>query len=260
MPVVRWGGKVGQAADDWDREEQRKPYAGPPVPNALYYWDIKVLKYRQGANFPQLMIGIELVPRTKARPEEKRYKGYFIFAFLPIADHVAFRYAPFLDAIGVSGADLEKRCRTDNEGNVTSIGKWRKKASGNYIAADLTTGKDDQGNPRQEVNSFYAIAETTASEEEEEEEYEEDDSGEEYEEDSEEEGEEEQEYEESEEEEGEEEEEEEEEQPAPPPRRPAKKAAKKAAARPLKRTVAKKTTAKKATRRAVEPDDDEPPF
>lgn len=249
MPRVRWGDEeeLLEAGESWDPEDQIQPYDGPTPPNGLYYWDIKVLKYRQGKNLPQLMIGLELAPR-RSRSEDKKYAKYFILDFAPVAPQTNFRWMPFLAAIGVSPSDLIKKCITDEDGNVTKIGRWVKKDKGNWIAANLVDDKDQNGNPRKAISGYFEPkgASNTATPEPEEEEYEEEEyeaedieSEEEYEE---EEGTEEEEY---------------EEEPPPPPRKAAKKStAKKAAkkAAPPKRRG-------RAPRDAEEIEEaDEPPF
>lgn len=125
MPKVRWDIDASDI-DDFDRESSFKPYQGPVPPNAVYQWRIKHAKYVAGdrRKVSQLRVGLELVPRDD-RKDEKRFKGYFIMVFLPVTSKTAFRYVPFLDAIGVSGADFKERTITDAEGNITKIGRWR---------------------------------------------------------------------------------------------------------------------------------------
>lgn len=251
MPRVRWGDEeeLLEAGENWDPDEQIQPYDGPTPPTGLYHFDVKVLKKRQGKNFPQLMIGLELVPR-KGRSDDKKYVRYFIMDFAPVSPQTNFRWMPFVQAIGVSPSDLIKKCVTDEDGNVTKIGRWVKREKGNVIAVNIVHDPDDERYGGRKVASYFAPKSTKAAPvEEEEEEYEE----EEYEEEPEEE-----EYEEEDAEEEYEEEEEEEEEPPPPPRRPAKKAAKKA---PAKKAAKKAAPAARRRKAAPEPEeDDEPPF
>jgi hypothetical protein len=97
--------------------------------------------------FPQLRAGLELLPREDG---ERKYKGFFITAFLPVSDKTAFRYVPFLDALGVSEDDFLERTLTDEEGNVRRIGKWRMDGK-TILGAQLKDGEDKDGNPRQEI-------------------------------------------------------------------------------------------------------------
>lgn len=183
MPRARWNISASDV-DDFDRESQFKLYKGPIPPNSAFLFRIKVLKFVSGTRekHPQLRIGLELVPRRGH--DEKKYAGYFIMAFRAITPKSNMFYVPFLDAIGVSGADFADRTITDEEGNVRRIGRWKNDGK-QLIYAQLKDGQDQDGNTRQEVGTFEAyeddedIEEIDAEEEEydeqesEEEEYEE---------------------------------------------------------------------------------------
>jgi len=149
MPRANWGVNASDV-DDFDRDSQYKPYDGPVPPNAVYLWRIKVLKYVAGARdkFPQLRIGIELVPRGEY--DERRYKGYFTMMFAPISDRTQFRYVPFLDAIGVTATDFTRKTITDEEGNIKRIGPWRNDGQ-TLIKAELKDEADQNGNPRKGI-------------------------------------------------------------------------------------------------------------
>lgn len=251
MPKVVWSGVNQDTIENYDRESQIQPYDGPPVPNGLYHFVIKVLKYRQGKNLPQLMIGLEILPRAD-RPAEKKYKRFFIMDFAPVADHTAFRWVPFLDAIGVTARDFLGKMYTDEEGNVTKIGKWTL-AKADPIAAMIGDDNDEQGNARKRVAGYFAIDSAPLDDAEEEDEEDLEEEEEEYEEGTpDEEDDEDEDYddEDAEEEDAEEEEEEEYEKPEPTPP-PRKRAAKKAAPAPRKTAAKKAAPAKR--RRSVEP-------
>jgi len=125
MPRVNWGVSA-KDVDNYDRESQFTPYDGPLPSNGVYQWNVKSLKHISGTRdkHPQLRIGLELIPR-KGRQDEKKYAGYFIMLFPPITDKTAFRYVPFLDALGVTGREFERATIIDEEGNIKTIGKWR---------------------------------------------------------------------------------------------------------------------------------------
>ncbi len=148
MPRANWGISA-RDVDDFDRDSQYTPYDGPIPVNGIYRWQIKKIQHiaATGSKLPQLRIGLELIPRDKS---EKRYKGYFLMAFLPVSNKTAFRYVPFLDAIGVSGRDFETRTVMDQEGNITKIGGWRNSGS-ETIRAEIKDGQDGDGNPRKEI-------------------------------------------------------------------------------------------------------------
>lgn len=166
MPKVRWGINAREVDSSFDRDSQYKPYDGPVPPNGVYHFQVKVLKCVAGTRqkLPQLRIGLELVPR-EGRKDERRYKGYFIMAFLPISDKTAFRYVPFLDAIGVSVGDFADRTNPDSDGNVKSIGKWRNDGK-ELIAVELKDGQDQNGNSRKETGWMGAIDDEGDDEEE----------------------------------------------------------------------------------------------
>lgn len=149
MPVVRWG--VGaEDIDDFDRDSQFKPYAGPVPPDGVYAWNVKVFKHVAGSRDknPQLRVGLELVPRQGF--DEEQYRNYFIMDFLPIASNTRFRYVPLLDALGVSGKDFTSRTKTDEDGNIIQIGRWRNDGS-TVVIAQLITEKDQTGNDKKSI-------------------------------------------------------------------------------------------------------------
>lgn len=150
MPKVRWGVKASDV-DDFDRDSQYKPYDGPIPVNGVYMFQLKVLKYAAAtsSNLPQLRFGLELVPRP-GRKEERKYAGYFIMSFPPVSPRTQFRYVPLLDALGVTGEEFENRTITDNDGNITKIGKWRNTGE-ELILAEIKDGVDQNNNPRKEI-------------------------------------------------------------------------------------------------------------
>lgn len=153
---VQWNIDAGDV-DDFDRNSQYRPYDGPIPINGIYQWRVKVLKHTAATRQknPQLRVGLELVPR-KNRRDEKVYAGYFLMAFLPITDKTAFRYVPFLDAIGVSGREFTRGTVTDEEGNVIKIGRWRNKGEA-LIKAEIRDGEDQNGNSRKEIGWMGAL-------------------------------------------------------------------------------------------------------
>lgn len=178
MPIARWGVSSSDV-DDFDRESQFKPYAGPiPPSNQVYHWVVKVLKYaaRTRTKNPQLRVGLELIPREGADwVDEQKYEGYFLMAFLPVTPKTTFRYVPFLDAIGVTGSEFENRTKVDEDGNITRIGSWRMDGT-QIVAAQLRDGEDENGDPRKEIGMIMeAIEYDDEGDLEEEEEYAEDD-------------------------------------------------------------------------------------
>lgn len=174
MPRVRWG-ISSRVVDDFDRDQQYKPYMGPVPPNAVYQWKVKQLKSVAGTRDknPQLRVGLELIPR-KGRDEGK-YSGYFVMAFLPVTDKTNFRYTPFLDALGVSGTDFTERTIADEEGNVKKIGRWRNDGS-TLILGQLTERPDDKGVLRKDITWMGALDETPEGDDDEDsEDYDDDD-------------------------------------------------------------------------------------
>lgn len=176
MPKVNWGIE-SDTVDDWDRSGQFKPYSGPQPPNGVYQWKVKTAQYvaKTKGKLPQLRVGLELVPR-KGR-EEKKFSGYFAMLFLPIAENTAFRYVPFLDAIGVTGADFAQRTVTDEEGAIRKIGKWKNDGE-TLILAQLADETDQNGEPRKGIKWIGAVGDDEEADEDDDdsdEEYEDDD-------------------------------------------------------------------------------------
>ncbi len=153
MPKVNWGISKGTISN-FDRESQYKPYDGPLPPAGMYRWLVKRLKYvaATGTKNPQIRAGLELVPRNT---EEKRYKGYYITAFLTIAEQYPGFYVPFLDAIGVSENEFLSGTITDEEGNIKKIGRWRF-TDDVHLKAQLRDETDQAGNPRKGIGYIGA--------------------------------------------------------------------------------------------------------
>lgn len=151
MPKANWGISAG-TVENFDRERQFTPYDGPIPGNGVYIWRIKKLQYVAATRekVTQLRVGLELQPR-RGRKEERAYKGYFVMLFLPVADNTAFRYVPFLDAIGVSEDDFRRRTITDQEGGIKTIGRWRNTGE-ELIKGQLVDDVDQAGNPRKTIN------------------------------------------------------------------------------------------------------------
>lgn len=153
MPKANWGIKAS-AVDEFDRESQFTPYEGPLPTAGVYRFKMKFIRFvaATGDKFPQLRLGLELVPRNTA---EKRYAGYFQMAFLTISDRTQGFYVPFLDAIGVTGKEFETGTITDEEGNIKKIGRWRYTGQ-EHVKAQIKDGSDLHGNPRKEFGWFGA--------------------------------------------------------------------------------------------------------
>jgi len=152
MPRVQWG-VTASDVDEFDRDSQFKPYAGPTPPgNTVYAWRIKVMKNVAGdrRKNPQLRVGLELAPREGF--SEDKYAGYFIMDFIPIAENTAFRWVPLLDALGVSGKEFETGTVTDNDGNIKKIGRWANSGD-TLVIAMLADGQDQNGDPRREIKA-----------------------------------------------------------------------------------------------------------
>jgi len=162
MPRVRWNINPSNI-DEFDRESQYAPYTGPTPPNGVYQFTIKQLKAVAATREApaQLRVGLELVPR-KTRSDERSYKGYFIMAFLNIMDNTAFLYAPFCDAIGVSGNDFCNRMIADEDGNVSKIGRWRN--DGSAVIMAQIQDKTYQGVTRKNVTWMGAWEDTDEDE------------------------------------------------------------------------------------------------
>lgn len=152
MPKANWGIDAADV-DEFDRDSVYTPYSGPIPPAGVYLWKIQKLQSVKGTSskHPQLRVGLELEPREDH--DEEKYAGYYKMAFLPITATTAFRYVPFLDAIGVSGREFKSGTITDQEGNISKIGKWRNTGD-EYIMAQLKTGTDQNGDPALEFGWF----------------------------------------------------------------------------------------------------------
>jgi hypothetical protein len=158
---VTWGGDLDAKTIDKADRSQFKPYAGPPVPDGLYCWRVKVLKRGKSSNKnDQLIVGLELVPR-QSRPDERAYAGYFVTDYITLTEAAAWRVAGFTDAIGVTGADLIQRTKDTGEKDakgsveIVSIGSWKhtKKA---LVLAQIAKGENNKGKPVTDVKGYWA--------------------------------------------------------------------------------------------------------
>jgi hypothetical protein len=136
----------------------------------VYVWTIKKLVFVAATEdtTAQLRIGLSLKPRNKS---ENKYDGYYITSFLHISDKTAFRYIPFLDALGVSGRDFTSRTIIDENGNISKIGAWRN--SGDFeIAGQLQDNDPDYAskNPKK-VGWLGEAPESDSSEDDEEDDF-----------------------------------------------------------------------------------------
>lgn len=156
MGKVKWGGGISQGAiDEVDTEKQFTPYDGPTPPAGVYRFNVKVLKTSTSSNNnPQLVIGLELVPRSDI-PEQRRYKGFFLMDYITVLDSVAWRLRPFLDAVGVTSKEFVNGTVTDEDSNVTKIGK--KVVKGTMVAVSIKNGQDQKGNARMEVAQYIPV-------------------------------------------------------------------------------------------------------
>jgi len=173
MPKASWGLSAGTVSD-FDRDSTYKPYQGPLPPNAVYKWRVINAFYAAatGEKLPQLRLLLGLVPRDKS---EKRYEGFTCMAMAPVGDTTAFRYVPFLDAIGVTENDFNNRTDTDNEGKIRKIGKWLNNGK-TEVAAQLEDNDFEGSKYPKSIGWVGELEEyEPAEDEEEDEEYEEED-------------------------------------------------------------------------------------
>ena len=178
MGKVRWGGGITGASLDRTERDGFEPYTGPAVPNGVYCWKIKVLrKGKSSGGYAQLIVGLELTPR-QSRPEEKKYKGYFLTDYIVVTEGSQFRVVRFTDAIGVTGADFAERTITAGEPNargsveIAKIGRWvhNKKQ---YVMASIVDDMDQNGSSRKVIGGYWPIPEDSSASAEDED-YEED--------------------------------------------------------------------------------------
>ena len=172
---VNWNIRGSDIAD-FDRSKQYKPYTGPVPTNNVYQFKLKVFKYVSATRdkLEQIRIGLELIPR-KGRPEEKRYTGFFIMVFRSLGDRNQFTYVPFFDAIGITGADVDRGVITDEEGNVKKVGRWRNTGD-MMLLARLCDEEDAEGNPRKGVDAWAALEDSEPESDDDDEDYDSDES------------------------------------------------------------------------------------
>lgn len=156
MPKARWDIEPDDI-DGFDRSSQFTPYRGPQPPRGVYSFLIKKAVFIAPTRdkLPSLRLGLELIARDGT--DDRKYSGFYFTAFLPISNKTAFRYVPFLDAIGVSSNDFINKTITDAEGNITRIGRWRCDGE-TIIDVNIMLEEDNKGNPQWNAKGFYPPA------------------------------------------------------------------------------------------------------
>lgn len=125
MAKVKWGGQeLASSIDDYDpdNDQQYTDYTGPRPPKGLYRFRIgRVQKSESTNGFPQMVVDMELDPD---RAEHKQYAGYHIRDYIIVKEDgsTAFRYAPLLRALGVTGKQFVTMTVVDENGYITKMG------------------------------------------------------------------------------------------------------------------------------------------
>lgn len=169
MGKVKWTGGIDASTFDNAERGGFEPYMGPAVPNAVYCWKIKILRIgKSSGGHKQLIIGLELTPR-RSRPDEKKFKGYFITDYQVVTEASAPFVAEFLDGLGVTGKDfvnLDTRGEVNARGSmeVAKMGRWVNNGK-QYIMAGLVDGADASGQPRKEIKGYWPIPEEASTSE-----------------------------------------------------------------------------------------------
>lgn len=164
MPKMDWGLSQG-VVENFDRGKVFAPYKGQTPPTgAVYAWALKSLKLVSGTKdkLPQLRAGLEIYPRSA---EERRYKGFYRSTFSPVADHTAFRYVPFLDALGITEREFRRGTIHDSEGNIKSIGRWKFEPGKTILLAQLIDEIDQNNKSRASIRDTWFEAYDPANDE-----------------------------------------------------------------------------------------------
>lgn len=123
MAKVRWdwdGDAAVAASDIDDYEDEGALYDGPKPTRGIFKFEIaKINKGESKAGNPKLQVSMKLVSRNK---EDKQFDGCPLTDFLPIMKSTVWRFAPFLKAIGVTGAMLLSKTIVDENKDVVKIG------------------------------------------------------------------------------------------------------------------------------------------
>lgn len=162
MPRANWGVTAAEI-DDFDRSKIFAPYTGPTPPvGQVYMFVVKVLKHqpRTKDKNATLVVGLELEPRNK---DDKRYAGFFCMNYLTVASNTQGFYVPFLEAIGVTSADFERRTITDEEGNIKKIGPYRH--TGDVLVLAQLRENEYQGKTRIQAGWFGPVEDEPEDEE-----------------------------------------------------------------------------------------------
>ena len=151
MPTVNWG-IAPSDVDSFDRDSQFKPYGGPrDIPlNVVYAWRIASMKFLPATKDKNVQWRVTLVLVPREGFDEDQYNGFPVTDFIPITPSTNFRYTPLLDALGVTGSEFAKQTKTDTDGKVIRIGKW-KNSGDTIVVAQLIEREDNKGKMRFEI-------------------------------------------------------------------------------------------------------------
>lgn len=154
MPKAAWGVDADDI-DSFDRSSQFTPYRGTTPPRGVYSFLVKKAVYIAATRdkLASLRLGLELIPRDGTN--DAQYDGFYFTAFLPVSKQTAFRYVPFLDAIGVSSTDFTNKTITDAEGNISRIGRWRNDGE-TIVDVQILMEEDNKGTMQMQAKGFWA--------------------------------------------------------------------------------------------------------
>lgn len=153
MPKVKWFGITVDAIEDAE-VRRNKMYTGPEPKRGVYQFAVRFKMAKSGNDHDQIRCYMTLVPRD-ARPEEKKYRDFFMMEFVPVVDSAAFRVRALCDALGVKARDFYEKTVNDKEGWITKFGGLSIDKDGVLLLANI--GPDTQRDGFWKVSDWASV-------------------------------------------------------------------------------------------------------
>lgn len=152
MPKVAWG----LGADEIEQVQSTgfTPYEGPLVPRGVYTFAIKAKIAKSKNDNPMIKVLLILDGEASSEKDEtkKQYDGAPIWDNVVVMDKTAWKVKQFCEGLGVSSSDFANRTIKNDDDEIVKIGNV--KLENARVKVMTNVGKDQNGQPRPEVQQY----------------------------------------------------------------------------------------------------------